>query len=95
MATQPSREVPARVGGGARAPGPSASSGGAEGPLHRESSEFSSVSLHGNPLFFRVILVIFFKIAFPPGEGGHGGEQGGPENCMTEFQKWCVTRGSW
>ena len=44
-----------------------------------------------NPFFFRLILVIFFKMAFPPGEGGHGGEQGGPEKCMTEFQKSCVT----
>ena len=59
---------------------------GAEGPL-RQFCQFSSVSLHGNPLFFRLILVIFFKMAFPPGEGGHGGEQRGRAKIMDKISK--------
>ena len=54
-----------------------------------ERNSFVQTTPHSEALCWQ--LVIFFKMAFPPGEGGHGGEQRGPEKCMTEFQKSCVT----
>ena len=85
MVTQPSREVPARVG--AWAPGPSVSTG-----ERRVRSAVQVLPIFigvpsCKPPFFPLNFGDFFKMAFPPGEGGHGGEQRGPAKIMDKISK--------